>query len=58
MEKVLRCRDMGFDCEGVIRAKTEDEVLRLAAEHANSAHGIKTVTEEIVDKMRSIMREV
>jgi len=34
MEKVIRCRDVGFDCEGVIKAKTEKEALELVAEHA------------------------
>jgi predicted small metal-binding protein len=57
MEKVIHCRDVGFDCDGVIRAKTEEEALKLAAEHANSAHGVKEVTPEVVEKIKSVMRE-
>ncbi len=57
MEKVIHCRDVGFDCDGIIRAKSEEEALKLAAEHANSAHGVKEVTAEIVEKIKSVMRE-
>lgn len=38
--KVLRCRDLGLNCPREIRADTEDELLRLAGEHAEKDHGI------------------
>jgi predicted small metal-binding protein len=57
MAKVIRCRDVGFDCPGVIRASSEDEALRQAAEHAKSAHGVNNLTPEIVAKVKSVMRE-
>ena len=57
MKKVIRCRDVGFDCNGVIKAATENEALALAAEHAKSVHGIKDITPEIVRKIKSVMRE-
>ena len=56
MEKVIRCRDVGFDCNGVIKAKTEEEALRLAAEHAMKVHGLKEITPEIVAKVKSVIR--
>jgi predicted small metal-binding protein len=56
MEKVIRCRDVGFDCNGVIKAKTEDEALKLAAEHAMKVHGLKEITPEIVAKVKSVIR--
>lgn len=40
MAKVLRCRDLGMNCPKEIRAETEEELLKLAAEHANQDHGI------------------
>ena len=40
MAKVLRCRDLGMDCPKEVRAATEDELLKLAAEHAEKDHGI------------------
>ncbi|HZI25316.1 MAG TPA: DUF1059 domain-containing protein, partial [Chryseolinea sp.] len=51
MEKVIHCRDVGFDCNGVIRAKTETEALTLAAEHARKVHNVKDITPEIVEKI-------
>lgn len=57
MEKVIHCRDVGFDCNGVIKAKTEEEALRLAAEHAMKVHGLKEITPEIVAKVKSVIRE-
>lgn len=56
MEKVIHCRDVGFDCDGVIRAKTEEEALKLAAEHAMEVHGVKDITPDIVEKVKSVMR--
>ncbi len=57
MEKVIHCRDVGFDCNGVIKAKTEEEALKLAAEHAIKVHGIKEITPEIVAKVKAVIRE-
>ena len=57
MEKVIHCRDVGFDCNGVIKAKTEKEALELAAEHAKNVHGVTEITPQIVDKIKAVMRE-
>ena len=57
MEKIIRCRDVGFDCNGVIKAKTEKEALELAAEHARTVQGVNEITPEIVQKIRSVMRD-
>jgi predicted small metal-binding protein len=38
--KVLRCRDLGLNCSKEIRAESEDELLRLAADHAEKDHGM------------------
>jgi len=43
--KVLRCRDVGFDCDGEIRGQSEEEVLRQAAEHAQTQHGVQVTPE-------------
>lgn len=57
MAKVVKCRDVGFDCDGVVRAETEDEVLKRVAAHAKAVHEIEEVTPEIVAKVRSVMRD-
>ncbi len=40
MAKVLRCADLGTNCPKEIRAETEEELMKLAAEHAEKDHGI------------------
>lgn len=57
MAKTVHCRDVGFDCDGVVRADTEEEALQLVAEHAKSVHGIETVTPDVVEKVKSVMRD-
>ena len=57
MAKVIHCRDVGFDCNEVIRAETEEEALRQTAEHANSAHGIKKIPPDVLAKAKSVVRE-
>ncbi|MCB0488225.1 MAG: DUF1059 domain-containing protein [Cyclobacteriaceae bacterium] len=57
MEKVIRCRDVGFDCDGVIKAKTEEEALAKATEHAKTSHGVREVTPEMVKKIKSVIKE-
>jgi predicted small metal-binding protein len=40
MGKVLRCQDLGTNCPKEMRGETEEEVMKLAAEHAEQDHGI------------------
>lgn len=54
--KTLHCSDAGFDCAGVIKATTEEEVLTLAAEHAQSAHGVQ-VTPELAEQLKTLIKE-
>jgi predicted small metal-binding protein len=57
MAKVIRCRDVGFDCEAVIRADTEEEALAQAAAHARAIHDLQEVTPEVVAAVRAAMRD-
>lgn len=54
--KTLRCRDAGFDCDGEIRAETEQEVLNQAAEHARTEHKVQ-VTPEMADQIRTLIKD-
>ena len=54
--KVLRCRDAGFDCEHVVRAESEEELLQQVAEHAQTVHHLE-VTPELVEQVKSLIRE-
>ena len=57
MAKVLHCRDLGFDCDGVIQAQTEEEVLKKAADHARTVHNLQEITDDVVAKVRSVIRD-
>lgn len=46
MTRELRCRDVGFDCDAVVTAESDDEILRQAAEHAKDVHAM---TDDEVD---------
>jgi predicted small metal-binding protein len=39
------CWDVGFYCEGVIHARSVEEVLPQAAEHAQTRHGAPVIPE-------------
>ncbi len=57
MTKVIRCRDLGFECDGVLKGESEEEVLAMAAEHAKDAHDISDMSDEMFHKVKSIIRE-
>ncbi len=46
MGKVLRCGEVGSDCDFVARGKTEEEVLKKAFAHAKIEHTIKKITND------------
>jgi predicted small metal-binding protein len=56
--KELRCREVGFDCQGVVRAETDEGVMRQAAEHARTEHGLKQLDDATAQKIRSKIRTV
>ncbi len=57
MQKVIRCREVGFDCDGVIKADTQEEALKQAAEHAKNEHGVNEVSPEMVQRIMAVMEE-
>jgi len=54
--KTLHCADAGFDCQAVIHAETEEEVLTQAAAHAASVHGT-SVTPEMADQIKTLIKD-
>ena len=46
MAKVVNCRDIGFDCDGVVRAETEEEVLKLGKDIKRRKRMPRSVLEE------------
>lgn len=40
MARELQCRDLGFDCDGVVVADNDDDIVAQAAQHAREVHGM------------------
>ncbi|MGH2626484.1 MAG: DUF1059 domain-containing protein [Anaerolineales bacterium] len=56
--KELRCADVGMrDCKFVAQGKDETEVMKKAAEHAKTAHGMSTIPPDVEKKARGVIRE-
>lgn len=55
MTLVVQCRDIGFDCEGVVKAENEEDLMKQVAAHAGEVHDISEVTPELVEKVRAVV---
>ena len=56
-KKVLMCNDIFRGCAAEIRAATDDEVLKQAAEHARQTHDIQMIDEATKATLKSAIRE-
>lgn len=54
--KMIYCRDAGFDCDVVIRAATDLEVLDQATTHVKEVHGV-TPNPEISEDLALLITE-
>lgn len=59
MAIILECAkvDPASGCQHVVRAETEEELLRKVAKHAEE-HGIREVTPELMERVMENIREV
>ena len=57
MIKVVRCRDVGVNCDFEARAENEEEILKKCAEHASREHNMMEIPPEIIEKIREAIRE-
>ena len=57
MAKIVRCRDVGVDCDYEARGATEQEVLDKCAEHGRTAHGMQDLSPELVEKVRAAIHD-
>lgn len=58
MSMLLKCGDVVPGCAVEVRAESEAEVLRQAAAHAASAHGVTEVTPELAGKIKAVIQKV
>jgi predicted small metal-binding protein len=58
MGKILECAkvDPSSGCTHVVRGKTEEEVMKNAAEHAKQ-HGIRQMTPDLMEKAKAQIRD-
>jgi predicted small metal-binding protein len=57
MAKIIRCRDVGMDCDFEARAETEEELLKKVAEHAGTSHEMTEIPEEVLTKVRAAIKD-
>lgn len=55
--KVLKCRDVGVDCDEVITGNSEAEILQKAAAHAKGCHQGVRITPELQTKLKAAIKE-
>jgi len=57
MSKVLRCQDVGMECDFEVHADTEQEILAKAAEHAKTQHNLSDIPPEVLQKVRAAIHD-
>jgi len=57
MAKIVRCRDVGVDCDFEARGDTEQEILQQCAEHARREHGMNEIPPDLAMKVRGAIRD-
>jgi predicted small metal-binding protein len=57
MGKMIRCRDIGVDCDFEAHGANEQEVMQKCEEHARSAHGMEQIPPELAQQVRMGMRD-
>ncbi len=57
MSKVLRCKDVGMDCDFEVRGETEQEILQKAGEHAKTKHNMTEIPDDVLTKVRSAIHD-
>ena len=58
MAKSLSCADAGSDCGWSAVAETEEELMTKAAEHVEKSHKDLQINSELVEKIKSLMKDV
>ena len=57
MAKVLKCRDVGMDCDFVAWADSEEEILIKAAEHAAETHDMIEIPDGVISQVRAAIQD-
>lgn len=57
MGKTLACKDVGVDCDTVLKGHDEADILKQAAAHAASCHTGVQMTPEVISKVKAAIKE-
>ena len=57
MTKVLKCRDVGVDCDFEARGATVEEVMEKAKVHAEKDHGFSEIPPELAEKAKAAIHD-
>jgi predicted small metal-binding protein len=58
MAKKFVCSEIGMKCGYQVTANTTEELMPKIADHAKNAHGMMTVPDEIMAKIKSVIKEI
>lgn len=56
MSIVIRCKDLGFDCDQLIHAETEEDAFSLVTAHVEDAHEVDEVSPEMTARIKEVIR--
>ena len=57
MAMVVKCRDVGVDCDFEARGQTEQEVMQKCADHARAEHGMKEIPADMAAKVKAAIHQ-
>ena len=58
MVKSISCEDAGANCGWSATAETEDELMAKVAEHVKADHKELQINDELVAKVKSLIKEI
>ena len=53
----FRCKDICVSCGFEATAETEDELMKKIAEHARKAHNMKTISPDVMEKVKKAIKK-
>ncbi len=57
MTRELKCREVGFDCDAVVHAESDDAVMAQAATHVKDVHDMNHIDDATARRIRSLIHD-
>ena len=52
----FECKDLGMYCNYIAKAKTEEKLMNKIAKHAKKKHGLDSIPEEMLEKVKKVIK--